>query len=258
MKASLCLTFLLLFDFLSLVYAQDNNFKGTYLLTNNKEYMQIDNNSFKIIRTHLCPWCFDLDVSDSLISFGTLENVKNGFLKLTSYSDNNVHKTVTIEESFNSQIMDSVKIKFFFPFKGNYRISASVGYTFKSTETDTIIIPRNKYVLGDLTFEIFNVNLLYNSLNGEYLGRIAFSFPGYPLKNESCNSLIISIPGLTNSYFARYFIDGEYVKIENNKIIWRNREYRKISNFLMVPDVEIGDRAIDVEQGIDWMDKLKK
>jgi hypothetical protein len=66
---------------------------------------------------------------------------------------------------------------------------------------------------------------------------------------------LITIPLLTNSYFARYYIDGEYAKVEKDKIIWRNREYIKVSDALITPKIESGDRAIDDVNGVDWVDK---
>lgn len=32
--------------------------------------------------------------------------------------------------------------------------------------------------------------------------------------------MLITIPNLTNSYYARYFIVGEYAQVEKDKIIW--------------------------------------
>ncbi|MDP4278267.1 MAG: hypothetical protein Q8914_11650 [Bacteroidota bacterium] len=249
------ITIIIILNVLLPLYAQVKNVRGTYLLSNNEEeYIQIDKDKYKIIRTHVCPGCIDLDEGDSLASCGRVEYVQAGFVKLTSDPDSIVVKTVKVEESYNPQINDSVKIRFVFPFKGKYRIRASVGYPSKSTKCDTIIIPREKYVLGNLFFEIYNLDLICNSFNGGYLGRIAFYFSDYQLKHQNSNSLLITIPRLTNSYFACYYIDGEYAKIENDKIIWRNRAYIKVSDDLITPKIESGERSIDDINGVDWVD----
>ena len=255
MEVSKIIAIIILLNILFPVYAQAKNIKGSYLLSDNEEYIQIDNDNFKIIRTLDCPTCVDLDKFDSIISYGKVEYILDGFIRLTSDPDSMVDKTVKVEESFDPQINDSVKIRFVFPFKGKFRIAASVGLPYKSTENDSIIIPKGKYVSGCLSFEIYNLSLKCNSLNGEYLGRIVFYFTDYNLKSRKNNSLLVTIPKLTNSYFARYYIDGEYAKVEKNRIIWRNREYRKVSNELMTPEVELGERTIDDEDGVDWVDK---
>lgn len=255
MKVSKIIATIILLNLVLPLYAQVKDIRGTYLLSDNEEYLQIDRDKYKIIRTHVCPGCIDLDEGDSLASVGRVEYIQADFVKLTSDPDSIVNKTVKVEESYNPQIYDSVKIRFVFPFKGKYRIKASVGYPLKSTKCDTIIIPREEYALGSLFFEIYNLDLICNSFNGEYLGRIAFYFSDYQLNDRNSNSLLITIPQLTNSYFACYNIDGEYAKVEKDKIIWRNRKYIKISDDLITPKIKTGDQDIDDVNGVDWVDK---
>lgn len=242
-----------------LTFAQTKKIRGTYLYSTEEEYMQIDKDIFKIIRTHICRSCIDLDEDDSIAAYGNVEYVKGGFIKLTSRMDSCIYKNTTIEESHEENLKDCVKIRFVFPFKGKYRIDASLGdLPCKSTENNCITISRHKYTLDPLYFEIYNLSLKYNGRYGERFGRIAFlNFPWYEFKNKNTNTLLITIPNLTNSYYARYLIDREYIKIEKDKIIWRNRVYKKISDNLITPDIEYGDRAIDDPNGVDWVDELK-
>ena len=240
-----------------LVFAQAKNIKGTYIYSDKEEYLQIDKDNFKIIRTRVCTLCMDLDKNDSIASYGSVKYTQDGFIKLRSDRDSSIYKNTTIEESYDASIKDSIKIRFIFPFNGKFRIYVSSGsYPYMSAEKNCLTIPRNKYVLAPLIFEIYNLSLKYNDVYGEYFGRIAFcNFPWYEFKNNNTNSLVISIPNLTNSYYARYFIDGEYLKVDDNKIIWRNREYKKISDDLINPKIELGERAIDDKDGIDIIDK---
>lgn len=256
-KNKIIITFLVLNTLLTLGCAQTKQIKGTYICSDDEEYMHINKNSFKIIRTRACISCMDLDKNDSIASYGSVEYIQDGFIRLRSDRDSCIYKNTTVEESYDASIKDSLKIKFIFPFKGKFRIDVALGFPYMSTENDYIIIPFKKNNLDPLIFDIYNLNLKYNGHYGEYFGRIAFyNFPWYQLKNKNTNTLRINIPNLTNSYFARYFIDREYVKVEKNKIIWRNREYRKISDDLITPKIELGEQAIDDPNGIDIADKL--
>jgi hypothetical protein len=256
MRKNKIITIVLVLGMLStLEFVQAKKIKGTYLYSDNEEYIQIDKDLFKIIRTKVCIPCMDLDKGDSLASSGSVEYIKDGFIKLKSDIDSSIYKNTTVEELYDANIKDSVKIKFFFPFKGKYRIDAAIGFPYISTENDCITIPKSKYTLDTFNFNIYNLNIKYNGYNGEYFGRIVFYMSLYQFKNKNTNILHIAIPNLTNSYFARYLINGEYAKIEKNKIIWRNREYKKVSNDLINPKIELGDNAIDDVNGIDIIDK---
>lgn len=257
-----------------LAFAQTKEIRETYLCSDAQEYMQIDKSNYKIIRTQVCAQCMDLDKGDSIASYGSVEYVQDGFIKLQSDRDNRIIKNIIIEGSHDKSIKNSVKIRVNFPFKGKFRIEAALaGLPFKSTENHCITI-RKKAVLSPLILNIYNIGIKCNGQNGEYLGRIAFcDFPWREFKDENTNSLLITIPNLTNSYFARYFIDGEYVKVEKNKIIWRNRVYKKILEDLITPKVGLGDLPMynsnggeiydpngimDDPNGVDIADKLLK
>lgn len=269
MKITKIFTTIILLSTLFPAFSQINKTSGTYLYSDKDEYMQIDKDNFKIIRTEICTPCVNLDEGDSIASYGRVEYIQGGLIKLTSAGiqklwldykqdgssrvisdeENDIFKTMSVKESHDSSLKDSIKIKFVFPFKGKYRIDASlIGNPRLSTENDSIIIPRDKYTLEPLNFEIYNLSLQYNGRYGECFGRIAFcNCPEYEFNSRYTNSLLITIPKLTNSYFARYVIDGEYVKVEKDRIIWRNRVYNKISDNLVNPQIEYGDVIKDID-----------
>ncbi|UKI39491.1 MAG: hypothetical protein L6V35_00815 [Alistipes putredinis] len=43
----------------------------------------------------------------------------------------------------------------------------------------------------------------------------------------NANCIEINIEGLEDGYFGNYWINGEYAKIEKDKIIWRGKVYDK-------------------------------
>jgi hypothetical protein len=53
------------------------------------------------------------------------------------------------------------------------------------------------------------------------------------MKNKNSNSFEISIPDLTNSYFNRRLINGEYIRVgkEKDVLFWHNEEYWKLGRF---------------------------
>lgn len=245
--ANLIVIFWLLFlPFLA--SSQTKKIVGTYTYSD-EEYLQIDLNNFKIIRTENGLFSGDMDEGDSVIAFGRVENINNDFIKLISYKyDLDVYNSTIFTESHDKSLSDdSIKIRFNFPLKGEFKIyfSFSNGYKFVSVNSKIITIPKGIY-LTPMHFDIYKTDILVYNFSSNYLGPIVFSyFPSYEFKNENLNLLNVTIPNLTNSYYARYYIDGEYAKIEGNKIIWRNREYEKISDSIIDPPYYYLPEAID-------------
>jgi hypothetical protein len=44
---------------------------------------------------------------------------------------------------------------------------------------------------------------------------------------SNINYIEISIPSLTNSFFEKYYVKGEYARIVGNTIIWKGRTFIK-------------------------------
>ena len=213
-----------------LASSQIKKIVGTYTYSN-EEYLQIDVNNFKIIRTEE-GIRGDMDEGDSVIAFGRVEYINNDFIKLTSYKyDLDIYNSTIFTELHDKNLSDdSIQIRFNFPLKGEFKIyiSFSSGYNYVSVNSKNITIPKSSYYLTPLHFDIYKTDILVYDFSSNYLGSIVFSyFPSYEFKNMNLNLLNVTIPNLTNSYYARYYIDDEYAKIEGNKIIWRNREYEK-------------------------------
>jgi len=242
-----------LFCVIQMLFCQSNKIRGTYNYSN-AEYIQINADSFRIIRTVKCLTCVDLNKGDSIISTGSVKYINKDFIELKSDPDSSYYKNISIFESFDSKIGDSLKISFTFPFRGKFKLEArTLDFPSKSTEKNEITIPKIKsYNISQVMYEIYNLDLRYDGHDGEYLGRIVFTAPSlYRISNEKTNFLQINIPNLTNSYYAHYVIDHEYIKVDKNKITWRNKEYKKISNKLISPHFNTGDNASSDPNGID-------
>jgi len=216
-------------SFFLLSFSQ-NKINGTYLFYNGNEYMQINKDTFKIFRCEIYAGCFDLDKGDSLLSIGSITHLKNDLFQFQNSDLNQTNNDISVYEYYDpNTYKDSLKIKFVFPYNGRFRINANIrGYRENTSENDSIIIKRNIGTFEGLVFSIYNLDLVSNGDFGDYFGRIAYTCkPSFRSSNKKINSLVITIPDLTNSYFARYFINGEIVKINNKTLIWRYRRYEK-------------------------------
>lgn len=243
---------LLFFNFLeTMLLAQQVDLKGTYLSDSEDEYIQIDVDSFKIKRTFAYSSCLDsLDI-DSIASIGSVECLKNGFLKLTSQKKDLQSK---IEESVVENIgKDTVLAIFIFPLKGLYRIEASVGsLPYLSTYCNNLKLPKSHSSVPSLFYKIYSLCLDSNSSLGSYCGSVVYSPDSfYDIERTNTNKLVVYLPNLTNDFFARYVINEEFVKVEADQLKWRGVTYRKISNKFICPEIDHSEKSLESEPGED-------
>jgi hypothetical protein len=225
---------------------------GTYLFED-FEYMQIENDSFRIIS-------YEGFNGDSIVAQGSIKKTReSNFIELTSKPFGNVYDNIKIEECYDSSLVDSVKIKFVFPYNGDHKILLFPALF--CTYSDSIMISNRQYKLK--VFPWFNIVNCDSPIDieGTTLGRIHFIYrQDYEVKNENTNVVIIYIPNLTNSYFNRYVILNEFAKVDSRKLLWRGRVYKKVSDKLITP--EVPSPIVDYEDinliGVDPADEYLK
>ena len=219
-------------------YCQRYNISGVYSYLD-LEYLKIDKNKFEIIFDSM--W-YD---NDSIASFGEIEYIDEKFIKLTSDRSFywSPYESLVIYESQGNSLTDSLRIEFIFPYSNeieiNIRLNISSFQTTTSSKILTVPLSSLFYFPNEqikkFSFLIYNKDIRKDGSWGDSFSVICFpAFPAFPnsisyeLKNKNTNVLVVEIPDLTNSYFARYFINEEYAKVEKDKIIWRGRVYEKI------------------------------
>ncbi len=71
-------------------------------------------------------------------------------------------------------------------------------------------------------------NNTYAGINGCFFfnGDGAFSEECYMI-NSKTSSVISTILGITKDYFSQFYINGEYIKIESDSLIWRGMKFIK-------------------------------
>jgi hypothetical protein len=171
-----------------------------------------------------------------------VEYVSDEFIKLTSTDEaRTIRNNMSFVETYEKDKSDSLHIKFIFPFNGDFSIHIRVGddiqsvrfrYSFKNRKEIILPLPRDSLSAFSFVIE----NQAPPSYYPNYLKRIAFyPFSFYELKEEDTNCITIHIPYLTNSYFARYLINGEYIRVvrgeEFDFLIWRNVRYTKMYEY---------------------------
>ncbi|MCL2312660.1 MAG: hypothetical protein FWC41_09300 [Firmicutes bacterium] len=213
------------------------NISGVYSYSG-MEDLKIQKNNFEIvIDERVINTIIDLSEDDSIASFGKIERIDVNFIKLTSDISYywSPHNSMVFSELYDETLTDSLQIKFIFPFSGNFEIDAVLNNTplptIMNSKVLTVPLSSLNYApsLRSFYFEIYNKNIRSNTFWGDSFNITYFSAtPLYEFKNQDTNVLIVEIPDLTNSYFARYFINEEYAKVEKDKIIWRGRVYERI------------------------------
>jgi hypothetical protein len=204
------------------------------------EFLKISKGSFQLYLYQTEPMIYGLDRGDTILSEGRVEYESDDFIKLTSKNyELETEKSMTVLESKDTCIKDSLKFNFTFPFDGHFKIilylekeneySNSVKHEF--SDRKEIVV--SKQIEGRFKFHFTILNQTpQKHLFRNYLK--VCHFRGYPQINDTdSNTFEISIPDLTNSYFNRRLINCEYAKISTctgglKCILWNGEDYSKI------------------------------
>jgi len=222
----------------NIVHAQTIKIDGTYTL-DMTEYLTITEDSFKLYLYAAYPLFYGLNFGDTILAEGKVQYESDNFIKLTSKNyEWETKKNMTIIDSIVSYLNDSVRFNFIFPFDGKYKIilylgndnESKVRYEFKDRKD--VFLPMHKDSILTFSFIILNQTPIeypyHNSLKN-----VQFSSFRNTAKNNNSNFFEIYIPDLTNSYFNRFLINGEYIRVgkEKNVLFWHNEQYWKFSCF---------------------------
>ena len=215
----------------NIAYAQTNRINGTYTL-DMTEYLTIVGDSFKLYLYSTYPILYGLNRGDTILAEGKVQYETDNFIKLTSKDyEGEARKNIIVIDSIDCSLNDSIRFNFIFPFDGKYKIILYLGNDYKREFKDRkeVFLPI-MYRDSILTFSFTILNqtpIEYPYRN--YLKNVRFSSSQNTAKNNNSNSFEISIPDLTNSYFNRFLINGEYIRVnkEKNVLFWHNEQYWK-------------------------------
>lgn len=221
------LTFIAI-NILSNVYSQTNNIFGEFM--GREGYLKIEGNYFRLSATN--PHFLGLSANDLILAEGEVEYVSNNFLKLTTknYSVIADKTTSIIETAMQLTSTDSICFIFNFPFSGDFEITIIINGSYENSfsfyNKKIIKVPFNADNLVKFSFSILN-KTPNKGTDRNYLKQIVFNSFDYKVIHTDINTFNIFIPDLSNSYFYRYLINGEYLFVRDDKqlILWRNEKY---------------------------------
>lgn len=233
-------------------YAQANgsNISGYYVLENadSKQHIEIFGNKFIYA-------VFDDYLRDVIYANATFKHVDDNFIELRS--KNGEHQTYTVKQSNDI-------------FKSN-ALYVSISYTNKQTYGQKIYVCyllENKWEQAELMFDCPNHHISFtlpqgvkkftlsivptirknvNPANFTYFldGNLYFKLPELEVV-ENINNVYIEIKNLSRNYFEMYSVDGEYAKIEDDRIVWRGQIFKKSYDKLDLMYIEEMDKNPDV------------
>jgi hypothetical protein len=203
------------------------------------EFLKISKDSFVLYLYQTYPLFYGLNKNDTILSEGTVDYDDYNVLRLTSKNyERDTEKSMTMIETRDTCIQDSLKFHFIFPFEGHFKLilylnkenEYSHDNEYEFYDCKSVIVPNQ--IEGRIKFSFTILNQTppdYLFRNYKKLGQ----FRGYPkIKDAVSNSFEIHIPDLTNSYFNRRIISGEYAKIavrQSKCILLDGEKYSKIS-----------------------------
>lgn len=229
------LFFLLTLLFFSIrIYSTEKRINATYSYDIDK-FLTINEDSFLLFgRLPFATELYDLDRGDSILAEGKVQYESDKFIRLTSKDyELEAKKNMTIIDSMDSCLNDSLRFTFIFPFDGKYKIILYLGNDYKNEikyeleNQNEIILPTPKDSISTFSFRILNQTPIDPYRN--YLKNVQFGSFLNTIKSNNSNSFKIYIPDLTNSYFNRYLINGEYIRVSKNRdiLFFHNEKYTR-------------------------------
>jgi hypothetical protein len=184
-------------------------------------FLKISKDSYQLSLYPIYNMFYGLDKGDTILSEGLVKYESDNFIWLMSKDyEWEAKKNITIIESYDEILNDSIKFKFIFPFNGQYKIILTLSkdnkqqtdYEFKNQKE--IVVPVHKNSLMVFSYKIINQTPVENLFGCIYYQKVIdFSSFANTAKSITSNSFEISIPDLTNSYFNRCILNGVYAKV---------------------------------------------
>ncbi|MFV0536196.1 MAG: hypothetical protein ACK5M3_02365 [Dysgonomonas sp.] len=207
-----------------LIQAQNKDISGNYY--NESGFcLQIKKDSFKLIVREASP----VTRSSEVWAEGVISQINESLIELNTINTpwERVQKDIKIIQRRENKEND-IYLKFTIPYnKTDLRIYLYTDKFGKSefvySKTNTgIKIPRTEKI----SFYIVPEYLLPHN-NGRFYGIIGYdSIMEYPIENGT-NYIEFNIPTIDDSFFEKYYIEGDYARTINDSIIWKGSIYKK-------------------------------
>jgi len=216
------------------------NINGVYYDGNGRR-LEVFNNKFLYAMSwhDLATWYSDI------IAEASFTWVNDDFIELHAVSTKSkIDSALSIIKTYNPKQKNGIRVTFSIPELRHRKLKVTI---YRTTKNDLnnfrkIRERRFSYQGGDgiktfrfsnkknwLKFSIVPAYYRPNTIDegdGYYNSYIEYSIP-YEVLGDSINNVAITVTNFDDAYFGRNEINGEYVKIEDDKLIWRGRTYTK-------------------------------
>jgi len=192
--------------------------------------------------------------SNDTLAICTFKWADKSFIELNNSVEDpawEVCRSIKIAQESNPAYgSDSIKIEFIIPHTRGLKITVkacnkhttlgrfTLDYSMKYSRGLTL--PHNNILviarddINRISFSIKPENIFPHTIDGAFFGIVDFymdyidsyTLPGFQLK-ENVNDVLIEIPALDNTFFERYYVQGEYARVYGNKIQWRGNVFVK-------------------------------
>lgn len=170
--------------------------------------------------------------------------VDDNFIKLRNgHFFKALKKNMVIKKTRTQSCGDSISVGFKFKDSGEYEFEVTVwcdlgyrvhsGSSFKyysfiyshNDETNRVIVPQKIRSLGIYVSPKSVKPLSVDSLTGYYSGFKTYSINHIHI-GKKLDSIDIELRGL-DEFFGRQYVDGDYVRVVDDKLYWRGRVFEK-------------------------------
>ena len=190
------------------------------------------------------PWDPPVSVWPDTLARCNITRAGGGFIELNSEMSpyETAMKTCKVTQTYDPACTDGVEFVFELPYNNEYynlkinvlqmRQSPAAFYDTSFVYMGTVKSVRMPVKADCFSFTIYQDEYCAHNLDGLFYGTLdLWSVFDYEIE-PSCNRIVIEIPELTNDFFGRYYVKGEYAKVvkkfSGTYIVWKGEKYRKV------------------------------
>lgn len=216
----------------SLVYScilYGSSLNGIYKNASGTLYLQIKNDTMLITSPSFAGGRSQV-LSTCLIKYET-----SRFIEINSITHpiGVVFKDISIRKQTNNENLQEIV----FVCKNNktpLRFSVFCGSIIYSSTMmeDTCTISLNKNQINspnEITFLFEPLNYLPSFPSAQFLGLLYYEYP-FKIGVLKGETVYINLPNISEDILNQYFIEGEYVKVITNGLLWRNQLFYRTNN----------------------------
>lgn len=213
-----------------------NKISGVYMSdTDTGCQVEIFNNRFLYVENHtdLASWWGEVLAEAEYVW------VSDDFIELLAVPPNQVaDKSIVTIMSNDSMHIDFTYLTLKMPAGSSRPLDVEISYLqnnnwqtiktvyYNTMGRKTVLLPNDIRKISLLVKPQKTMPIPADKESGLYFSAIYYKSSEIEI-GENINDIYIDIPALDAGFWGRYYINGEYIKVEENKIVWRGRTFYK-------------------------------